>query len=158
MLPDEEVYLVGGVLRDALLGRVSHDYDFAVSKNAIDAARRVASAFQADFYVLDEAFDTARVIVTLADGDRDILDFAAFRGPDLDSDLRGRDFTVNALAFDLRTQTILDPLNGASDLRSKIIRACSEYVHVGRSDPNSARRASGRGFWISRSIPERAKR
>jgi poly(A) polymerase len=124
-LPDEDVYLVGGVLRDALLGRVSHDFDFAIPKRAVVAARRVASAFQADFYVLDEEFDTARVILSSADGGRDVLDFAAFRGADLDSDLRGRDFTINALAFDLRTQTILDPLNGASDIRSKIIRACS---------------------------------
>ena len=126
VLTDEEVYLVGGVLRDALLGRISHDYDFAVPKNAVDIARRVAFTLQADFYVLDEAFDTARVIVSPVDGERDVLDFAAFRGVDLNSDLRGRDFTINALAYDLRTQTILDPLDGVSDLRSKIIRACSE--------------------------------
>jgi len=126
VLTDEEVYLVGGVLRDALLGRISHDYDFAVPKNAVDTARRVAFTLRADFYVLDEAFDTARVIVSPVDGERDVLDFAAFRGVDLDSDLRGRDFTINALAYDLRTQTILDPLDGASDLRSKIIRVCSE--------------------------------
>ena len=44
----------------------------------------------------------------------------------LESDLRGRDFTINAIAFDLRNQTILDPLGGASDLRAKLIRACSD--------------------------------
>ncbi len=126
VLSDEEVYLVGGVLRDALLGRVSHDFDFAIAQNAIEAARRVASAFHADFYVLDEEFGTARVIISSTNGERDVLDFAAFRGTDLDSDLRGRDFTVNALAFNLRTETIHDPLNGASDIRSKIIRACSQ--------------------------------
>ncbi len=124
-LPDDDIYLVGGMLRDAQLGRISHDYDFALRKNAVDAARRVATAFQADFYVLDEAYDTARVIVSSINGERDVLDFAAFRCADLESDLRGRDFTINALAFDLRTETILDPLNGASDIRSKIIRACS---------------------------------
>ena len=126
VLPNDEIYLVGGVLRDVLLGRLSHDFDFALPMNAVESARRIASAFQADFYVLDETYDTARVIVSTEDGERDFLDFAAFRGNDLESDLRGRDFTINALAFDLRTQTILDPLNGASDLRSKIIRACSE--------------------------------
>ncbi len=126
VLSDEEVYLVGGTLRDVLLGRVSHDYDFAVPKNAVEAARRVASAFNADFYVLDEGFDTGRVIISSEDGERNFVDFAAFRGPDLDSDLRGRDFTVNAMAFDLRAQTMLDPLNGASDVRSRIIRACSK--------------------------------
>jgi poly(A) polymerase len=124
-LPDEEIYLVGGALRDALLGRSSHDFDFALPRNAIHAARRVASSFRADFYILDETYDTARVIVSSINGERDILDFAAFRGSDLESDLLGRDFTVNALAFDLSKQTILDPLNGASDIRSRIIRSCS---------------------------------
>jgi tRNA nucleotidyltransferase/poly(A) polymerase len=124
--PDAELYLVGGAVRDLLLDRVSHDLDFAIPKNAIQVARRVANAVHADFYVLDESFDTARVILSADNGTRDILDFAAFRGVDLDADLRGRDFTINAIAFDLRNQTFLDPLGGASDLRGKLIRACSD--------------------------------
>jgi len=126
VVPDVELYLVGGAVRDLLLNRVSHDLDFAVPKDAIQIARRVANALHADFYVLDESFDTARVILSADNSVRDILDFAAFRGPDLESDLRGRDFTINAIAFDLRNQTILDPLSGASDLRAKLIRACSD--------------------------------
>ncbi len=124
-LPDTELYLVGGSVRDMLLNRVSHDLDFAIPKDAIEMARRVANALHADFYVLDESFDTARVILSADNGTRDSLDFAAFRGSDLDADLRGRDFTINAIAFDLRNQTILDPLGGASDLRAKLIHACS---------------------------------
>ncbi len=54
-----------------------------------------------------------------SDGTRTFLDFATYRGKDLEADLRARDFTINAIAFDLRTQTLLDPLNGASDLRAK---------------------------------------
>ena len=150
VLPQQEIYLVGGALRDALLGRVSHDYDFAVPKNAIDTGRKVAAAFKADFYVLDETFDTARVIVSNENGERDVLDFAAFRGDDLDADLRGRDFTINAFAFDLHEQTILDPLNGASDLRAKIIRACSDTSL--QDDPirvlRAVRQAASFGFKI----------
>ena len=125
-LPDVELYLVGGAVRDLLLNRVSHDLDFAIPEDAIQIARRVANALHADFYILDESFDTARVILSADNGARDILDFAAFRGSDLETDLRGRDFTINAIAFDLRNQTILDPLGGASDLRAKLIRACSD--------------------------------
>ena len=125
-LPDIEHYLVGGAVRDMLLNRVSHDLDIAIPKDAIQMARRVANALHADFYILDESFDTARVILPADNGTRDILDFASFRGADLDTDLRGRDFTINAIAFDLRNQTILDPLGGASDLRAKLIRACSD--------------------------------
>jgi len=125
-LPDVELYLVGGAVRDLLINRPSHDLDFSVAKDAISIARHAANALQADFYVLDESFDTARVILLAEDGGRDILDFASFRGADLEADLRGRDFTINAIAFDIRNQSILDPLGGGSDLRAKLIRACSD--------------------------------
>jgi tRNA nucleotidyltransferase/poly(A) polymerase len=125
LLPEQEIYLVGGAVRDMLLDRVSHDLDFALPSNGIALARRVANALNADFMSLDQERDTGRVIVTESDGTRTFLDFATYRGKDLEEDLRARDFTINAVAFDPRTQTLLDPLNGASDLRLKIIRACS---------------------------------
>jgi tRNA nucleotidyltransferase/poly(A) polymerase len=125
ILPEQEIYLVGGAVRDMLLNRISHDLDFALPSNGISLARKVANELKADFMVLDGERDTGRIIVTESDGTRTFLDFATYRGKDLDADLRARDFTINAIAFDLRTQTLLDPLNGTSDLRSKIIRACS---------------------------------
>ena len=125
MLPDQELYLVGGAVRDMLLNRPSHDLDFALPSNGITFARRVANALHADFMTLDQERDTGRVIVTASDGTRTFLDFATYRGKDLEADLRARDFTINAIAFDVRTQALLDPFNGASDLRSKVIRACS---------------------------------
>lgn len=131
-LPDQEIYLVGGAVRDMLLNRISHDLDFAVPSNGISLARRVANTIHADFMVLDAERDTGRVILTDEDRSRTYLDFATYRGiattdsaRNIEEDLHARDFTINAIAFDLRTQTILDPLNGASDIRAKIIRACS---------------------------------
>jgi len=124
-LPDQEIYLVGGAVRDMLLNRLSPDLDFVVPSKGISLARRVASALDADFMVLDDERDTGRVIVAGSDGARTFLDFAAYRGNTLEEDLRARDFTINAIAFDLRAQTIIDPLNGASDLRARTIRACS---------------------------------
>ncbi|MGZ9165286.1 MAG: HD domain-containing protein [Anaerolineales bacterium] len=125
MLPNQEIYLVGGAVRDMLLTRASHDLDFAVPSNGIALARRVANTLNADFMALDTERDTGRVIVTDSSGIRTFLDFATYRGENLEADLRARDFTINAIAFDVRTQTLLDPLNGASDLRAKLIRACS---------------------------------
>jgi tRNA nucleotidyltransferase/poly(A) polymerase len=124
-LPDQEIYLVGGAVRDMLLQRISHDLDFALPAKGVAIARRVANALKADFMVLDDERDTGRVIMTDPDGTRTFLDFAVYRGRDLDEDLHARDFTINAIAFDLRNQTVLDPLNGGSDLRHKLIRACS---------------------------------
>jgi putative nucleotidyltransferase with HDIG domain len=125
VLPEQEIYLVGGAVRDMLLNRKSTDLDFALPSKGISLARRVANAIHADFMVLDEERDTGRVIVFEPDSTRTFLDFATYRGRDLEEDQRARDFTINAIAFDLRTQTLLDPLNGASDLRAKPIRACS---------------------------------
>ena len=124
-LPEQEIYLVGGTVRDMLLNRISHDLDFAVPANGITLARRVANMLHADYVTLDDERDTGRVIVTEEDGTRTFLDFATYRGASFDEDLRARDFTMNAIGFDLRSKMLIDPLNGASDLRAKLIRACS---------------------------------
>ena len=126
VLPDgQTVYLVGGAVRDLLLGRSSHDLDFVVERNAIKLARRVADSLNGDFYALDPERDTGRVIVTAEDGKRTVMDFAAFRGPDLEADLIGRDFTLNAIAIDIADNAIHDPLGGAQDLKEKRLRFCS---------------------------------
>ena len=125
-LPDQEIYLVGGAVRDMLVNRIPPDLDFALPANGISLARRIANTLNADFMALDLERDTGRVIVTDADGARTFMDFATYRnGSTLEADLRARDFTMNAIAFDLRSQTLIDPLNGANDLRAKTIRACS---------------------------------
>jgi len=125
-LPDVELYLVGGAVRDAMLGRLSLDLDLVAPSDGIRLARRVADALQADIFPLDDARDTGRVIVTHADGSREKIDIAAYRGLNLEEDLDARDFTVNAMAVDLRTMSLLDPLSGAADLRAKKLRACAE--------------------------------
>ena len=125
ILPNQEIYLVGGAVRDMMLNRLSPDFDFALPSNGISSARRVANALKADFMTLDDERDTGRVIVIESDGTRTFLDFATYRGKNLEEDLRARDFSINAIAYDLRANTIIDPLNGASDLRAKTIRACS---------------------------------
>lgn len=125
ILPDEEVYLVGGAVRDMFLNRVSSDLDFALPSNGISTARKVANALKADFMVLDDERDTGRVVFTDKGGARTFLDFATYRGNSLDEDLHGRDFTINAIAYNVHDQTIIDPLNGASDIRAKLVRACT---------------------------------
>lgn len=122
---DQEIYLVGGAVRDLLLSRPSLDLDFALPANGISLARTVANALQADSLPLDDARDTGRVIFTDETGTRVFLDFAVYRGADLIEDLRSRDFTINAIAYNLRDETIVDPTGGSKDLRAKTIRACS---------------------------------
>lgn len=136
---DRPLHLVGGALRDALLGRVTHDFDFALPGPVLPAARRAAARLDAAFYPLDAERDTARLLLLAPDGTRLKLDLAAFRGADLEADLRGRDFTVNAMAFDLRARRLHDPLGGLADLREKRLRACSPTAF--RDDPARVLRA-----------------
>ncbi len=128
---DSEVYLVGGAIRDSLLARPITDLDFTLPNHAIDTARRVANHLRAAFYPLDISRDIGRVIVNEWDSKRWTLDFAAFQGQDLETDLRNRDFTVNAMAVSLRDlDTLIDPLGGAKDLRNKSLHVCSSHSFV----------------------------
>jgi tRNA nucleotidyltransferase/poly(A) polymerase len=81
------------------------------------------------------------------------MDFAAYRGPDLEADILGRDFTINAIAFNLKDNTIHDPLGGAMDLKEKLLRACSPSAF--KDDPvrilRGVRLAANFGFHI---LPE----
>lgn len=153
---DQEIYLVGGAVRDLLTSRFSPDLDFAVPSNGISLARKFANALHADFMVLDDERDTGRVIVTNADGTRTYLDFATYRGADLEEDLRARDFTINAIAYNLQNGTVIDPTGGANDVRAKIIRACTPASLS--DDPvrilRAVRQAAAFGFTIDKSTRE----
>lgn len=122
----QPVYLVGGAVRDALLGRVSHDLDFVVPANAIKLAFQVADALGVPAYVLDRERDTGRVILPEA---HTSLDFARFRGSDLAADLRDRDLTINAIALPATATTtagLIDPHNGQADLAAGLVRTIHE--------------------------------
>ena len=154
VLPDDlTVYLVGGAVRDALMGWASHDLDFVLAAHGIRTARRVADSLKADFFPLDPDRDTGRVIVTSPDGGRTMMDFATFRGADLETDLKGRDFTINALAMEIHSRQIHDPLRGGNDLKEKLLRTCSPDAF--RDDPvrilRAVRLSAAFGFQL---VPE----
>ncbi len=138
--PDRPVYLVGGAVRDILLDRPVHDLDFVLPGETRSLANEMARRFNGALYVLDEERHTTRVILELSadpagqPGQRFLLDFAALRAPTLEGDLRARDFTINAMAFDVaQPGRLIDPTGGLADLREKRIRACSDASLV--SDP-----------------------
>jgi tRNA nucleotidyltransferase/poly(A) polymerase len=123
---EKQIYLVGGAVRDAILGRESHDLDFVMPADAGRTARKVANDLNGSFYMLDEERDTARVVFQLGSGLPYTLDFSVFRGCGLEADQIGRDFTINALAINLfEPGELIDPLGGLSDLRAKLLRACA---------------------------------
>ena len=150
---EKDIFLVGGAVRDLFLNRTIHDFDFAVKKNGIHLAHKIAQKLNADFFPLDVERDTGRIIISQDDGSKMAVDFASFRGDDLEADLRGRDFTVNAMAIDPKSLSLYDPLGALPDLRQKILRACSNSTF--KDDPvriiRAVRFAAAFGFHI---IPE----
>jgi poly(A) polymerase len=119
------VWLVGGAVRDILLHRSVHDWDFAVDRDALGLARSVANVLDGAYYPLDASRDTGRTLVGDPSGAHPVLDFAGLRGPDLRTDLSKRDFTINALAID-RDGVLLDPTGGLLDLEAGRLRAASQ--------------------------------
>lgn len=120
------VYLVGGAVRDALLGKASHDLDFVLQKDALKLARKVANALGGAYYTMDEDFEVGRVVLMDASGTRQVMDFASLQGETLEQDLRNRDFTLNAFAVALDDlETVMDPLGGVEDLVKKRLRTCT---------------------------------
>ena len=124
--PDPPIYLVGGAVRDALTNRYSEDFDFTLPAKGIRTARKVADHLNGAFYALDKERDFGRVIIPQPEGDPMILDFSPYQGANLEEDLASRDFTINAMAIDIkRPGELLDPLGGAADLYAKRLRICS---------------------------------
>ena len=130
--PERQAWVVGGAVRDALTGGGPGDLDIAVPSGAVALARELADPLGAALYVLDEARGAARV----AGGPERAwqgpqIDIADFRAPDLIGDLRGRDFTVNALAVAVRPLVaageadVEDPTGGRADLQARTVRLCA---------------------------------
>jgi len=128
---DVEAYLVGGFVRDVLLGRDTADIDIAVASDALEIAPKVATALGGKYVLLDEANRIGRAVVSKEEG-RWELDFSTFKGS-IEQDLARRDFTIDAMAVDLsqlvKAHTdvqLIDPFNGWSDLRQGVIRAVAK--------------------------------
>lgn len=124
--PGQEVYLVGGAVRDALLGRKVHDLDFVMGSDPTPLARRVAQQLKVGFFVLDDDRHTTRVLNHNPEGKISPLDFVQFTGDGLTADLVNRDFTINAMAVSISDlMTLVDPLNGLQDLNRRLLNPCT---------------------------------
>ena len=123
-------YLVGGTVRDLLLGRETNDIDLAVSGNSAGFAKKIADELGGTAFVMDTERDVRRVVVK---GSGAQVDVSPLKG-DITGDLAARDFTVNAMALPLTAidaggdifASLIDPSGGRSDAAAGLIRAVSE--------------------------------
>jgi poly(A) polymerase len=119
----EGAWIVGGAIRDALLGEAVADADLAVVPGREEpSARAIARVAGGTAFPLSEAHATWRVIAS-TDGWH--VDVAALRGEPIEADLRARDFTVNAIAVPLAGGDPIDPSGGLADCKARRLRAVS---------------------------------
>lgn len=149
-----DVWLVGGAVRDELLGRQTADYDVVLTApddgTIAEVARALARAENGFAFALSDAFGAWRVVERLH---RWQVDLTPLGGETIDADLRRRDLTVNAIARSLGTGAFADPTGGREDLAARRLRAVSDRSF--REDPlravRVARFVSQLGFVV---VPE----
>ena len=129
-----ECYMVGGSVRDLLLGIDSFDYDFATNARP----EQIMKLFPR---VAPTGIKHGTVTILTSSGEYEVTtfrsdgDYSDGRHPDkvyfsdtLDEDVKRRDFTINGLAYDLKNDKIIDLVGGLSDLENKIIRTIGDPV------------------------------
>ncbi|OEG69817.1 hypothetical protein ATZ36_01820 [Candidatus Endomicrobiellum trichonymphae] len=126
---DFDVYAVGGFSRDLLLKRNLNDIDLVVSRNALKYSKKIADAFKSKLITLNDASKTYRIM--LKDNIVANIDISLFNGKTIEHDLQNRDFTINAIAFNLKhfenfkKHIIFSDRNTLRDLKSKTVNTVS---------------------------------
>ena len=136
-----EGYLVGGVVRDSLLGIDTSDIDIAVEGNTTKIGKELAAFLNGTFVQLDVDREISRVVVQ---GDKSFqIDLVSIKNG-INSNLKNRDFTINAMAVPISRLTensgattfnhndLIDPNNGALALKNRELRAVSplSLIHI----------------------------
>lgn len=120
------LWLVGGAVRRLLVGEPLADLDLATPREALALARALGDRLGGRFVVLDRERGAGRVVGV--GPEVPAIDVVDFRAPDLEGDLRARDFTINALAVPLGAllrdgaAEVIDPTGGLGDLREGVVR------------------------------------
>jgi poly(A) polymerase len=120
---EEGVWIVGGAVRDAAIGREVSDLDLAVAGHPGAAAKAIAEELGEHAFELSAEFGTWRVVSQRPGWQ---IDVTALRGADIEADLGERDFTIGAVAVPLHGEEPIDPFSGLDDLASQWLRAVSE--------------------------------
>ncbi|PLX54336.1 MAG: hypothetical protein C0611_00590 [Desulfobacteraceae bacterium] len=122
-------YVIGGSVRDLLLGRIPTDYDIAVTGNPEQYAKKLIAKSDGHLVRLGKP---GRMIIRVISGDM-IFDITSLNGTSIEDDLNERDFTINAIAYDLYSEEIIDCLGGLQDLANKKVRMVSREIF--KKDP-----------------------
>ena len=158
-----ELYLVGGSVRDALLGGLGHDLDFATSARP-DAVEKLLRKFSPAVWTIGKEYGTIGCKVDVGETSW-VIEVTTYRsdvyvgysrkpevafGDTLDGDLLRRDFTINAMAVSIPEKRFVDPYGGLNDLARRVIRTPATPESSFSDDPlrmmRAARFAAQLGF------------
>jgi len=138
-LGKSEVYLVGGTVRDAFYITSDTDLDLATNLPAIEVRQRCAAH---GLRVVETGIQHGTVLVVINESH---IEVTTFRHPadrstqmnahDIETDLSGRDFTINAIAYCLATGALIDPWGGAHDLTASVVRGVKDPAARIQEDP-----------------------
>jgi len=119
----EGSYLVGGYIRDIILGRQTEklDVDIVVPLNAIEIGKKIAYNIGSKFIILDKKREVVRIFFNNI-----YIDIANQVSSSIEGDLCSRDFSINSIAFLFDKKCLFDPLNGLKDLEICLLRTHSE--------------------------------
>jgi len=126
---EEPLYLVGGTVRDLLCGQKPVDIDLTTEGQLDRMAKKIATTLDGKIIHLgNHEVPVLRVV-----SPKHIIDISPLSGGCIEEDLMRRDFTINAMAYDLNKSKLVDCLEGQKDLKQKKIRMVSN--HIFKSDP-----------------------
>jgi poly(A) polymerase len=121
-LKNYEVYLVGGPIRDFLLGIEPQDFDIVIRGSGINFAKKLNSIIGGRMVVLSEKDDEVRLVIS----PKLWFDISGMKGETIYEDLRRRDFTINSMAVPLYGEPVLiDVVGGLTDIKKRLIRTIS---------------------------------
>ena len=114
-------YLVGGYIRDIILGRINEeiDVDIVVPLDAIEIGKKISDHIKSKFIILDKEREVVRIIFNEIN-----IDIANQVSSTIEGDLSKRDLSINSIAFLFDKKCLFDPLNGLNDLQLGL------YLHL----------------------------
>ncbi|MGB5159361.1 MAG: hypothetical protein WBN77_18215 [Desulfobacterales bacterium] len=125
LIPETKgAYIVGGSVRDLLIERTPSDYDIVVPGSPEKYASDLTSQIKGHIVKIGKQNQMIFRVIS----EKDIFDVSAISGNTIEDDLAKRDFTLNAICYDLYSKTTIDPFGGVKDLLSKKIRMVSDKV------------------------------
>jgi poly(A) polymerase len=149
---EEQIYLVGGTVRDLLCGQKPADIDIVVQGEVGAVAGTIANKINGKIIDLGKnEFALLRIV-----SKNRIVDVSPMTGPSIEADLQRRDFTINAMAYDLKNINLVDGLGGWKDLQEKKIRMISGKAF--KHDPVRLIRAYRMAATFGFTITDRTKK